>query len=209
MKSLTKVFLLLNILILLIGCAAPKDCIKCELPATIIISPIIKFADDTPVLYNADIKVLKYHFSGLIAFRRMSDSSAIRIVFLTEVGLRMMEFSYENGIAINTYCLDAIKRNSTVRFMDSFIEMLLQQSKIRKTCNNNSLNKSSYFCKLKKGYAEVEYTDNIKDKSIVKEGRKNRIEARYSDNANLPDEINVTMKYQTVIHLKKLNNAFK
>jgi hypothetical protein len=51
--------------------------------------------------------------------------------------------------------------------------------------------------------------DNIKEQSIVKEGRKKKIEAKYSDTANIPDTINVTMKYHLVIHLKKLNNAFK
>jgi hypothetical protein len=154
MKSLTRAYLLLNVLIVLIGCSSPKDCLKCELPATIEINPVIHFADEKPVLYNADIKVLKYHFSGLIAFRKMSDSSAIKVVFLTEVGLRVMEFSYREGITINTYCIEAIKRNSIVKFMNSFIEMHLQQPIIRKTCKNYSLNKSSYFCKLKRGCAE-------------------------------------------------------
>jgi hypothetical protein len=209
MKISLKICLLLNILVLLTGCSTPQNCIRSEFPSAIAFDPIIKLSNDAPVLFNADIKVLKYHFSGLIAFRRMADSSTIRIVFLTAVGLKMMEFSYSNGKVSNSYCLEALKKKSAIKLVDKFLEMLLEQRVVKKTCYNSTLNKSGYFCKLNKGCAELEFTENMKSRILLKECNKKTADAIYSLSSNLPDEINVKMKYKTVIQLKKVDNAFK
>ena len=209
MKLSMKIYLLLSTFGLLTCCMVPKNCTQCDLPATIELNPIIAFTDVTPVLYSSHFEVLKYNFSGLVAFRQMPDSSQIRIVFLSEVGIRIMEFSYDNGKVTNTFCLDAIKRKSTINFISHFIEILLQQPSCRKICFEGSENKSNYFCKSKKGCAEFEYLDKRKVKTIFQEGRKKKADAIYSVSSYLPDEIEVKMRYKTVVHLKKVENAFK
>jgi hypothetical protein len=209
MKISTKVCLLLSVFFLSAACYAPKGCISCDRPVNLNFDPVLKLAVDTPELYNTDIAVMKHRLSGLIAFRRMSDSDTTRIVFLTETGMRMMEFSHSNGHATNTYSMDALKKNTTIKFMDSFIEMLLYEPQIRKTCCTISLNKSNYFCKLKKGSAEFEYIDNMKTRTYLQKNRKNTAEARYGLSPHLPDEINIRMKYHTKIQLKKVYHAFK
>jgi hypothetical protein len=209
MKISTILYLLLNVLILLTSCSVPKNCIQCDLSASIEPNPVIALKNETPVLYSTDIQVTKYHFSGLVAFRQMPDSAGIRIVFLTEVGIRMMEFSYINNVIKNTYCFDAINRKSIVSLMSAFVDFLLEQPDCKNICYNSSENKSNYFCKSKKGSAVFVYIDNSKDQVIFSEGSKKSAVAKYISSSYLPDEIQVKMKHRTVIQMKKVNNAFK
>jgi hypothetical protein len=171
--------------------------------------PLIELKINTPVLYSADFEVLKYHFSGLIAFRSMIDSNEIRIVFLSEVGIKVIEFKYTNGILMNTYCIESLKRKAFLKFVGNFVEMLLNKPDYRRVCSTNSNNKSTYFCRSMKSYSVFEYSGNNIERAIIKEGKKKKAEGTYRNSLDLPEEIVVQMKYNTLIQMKKVNNAFK
>lgn len=202
-------YLILSIFLILTGCGVPRNCIQCDQSSVLDTGAIITLTNQEPILYSSEIKLLKYHFSGLMAFRQMPDSSGVRIVFLSQVGLRVMEFNYKNGNINNTYCPDIIKKQSYIKFIGSIMKALLDQPDCRKTCIKNSENKSDYFCRLKNGYHELEYFNNADVHLILKKGRKLRGEAQYSRSSCLPDEIKLKMRYHSVIQMKKVDNAFK
>jgi hypothetical protein len=202
-------YLILSIILIVTSCAIPRDCIQCDRSSLPGVGPIIGFADEKPVLYTTQLDILKYHFSGLMAFRQMADSSGIRVVFLSQVGLRVMEFSYKGGVVTNTYCPEIIKKHSYVKFICSLIQTLLTEPGYRKICVKNSENKSDYFCRSKKGYREFEYLDNNKKLMMIRNGRNSKGEATYGYSAFLPDEIYLKLKYNAILRMKKIDNAFK
>jgi hypothetical protein len=172
-------------------------------------NPLIELKTNAPVLYSADFKALQYHFSGLVAFRSMIDSNEIRIVFLSEVGIKVMEFKYTDGILMNTYCIESFKRKAFLKFAGNFIEMLLNKPEYRRVCSTNSNNKSTYFCRSMKSHSVYDFSGNNIERAIIKEGRKKKAEGKYFNSPDVPDEIDVQMKYRTHIQMKKVNNAFK
>jgi len=187
----------------------PKNFIRVSYPLELQLAPIISLDSTTPVLYSAEFEVLKYKFSGLIAFRRMPENKETRIVFLTEVGIRVMEFTFQNEEITNTYCIEAIQRKSIKKFIESFLQMLLSKPDPHSVYLSKTDTKSDYFCRLKKGNATYEFIANKRTHVLLHKGRKKISEGKYLISSTLPDEILVTMKYNTQIQLKKVDNAFK
>jgi hypothetical protein len=201
-------YLILSILIYS-SCGVPKESIRVSNPLEVQLSAIISPDSNAPVLYSAEFEVLKYQFSGLIAFRRMPEKKEIRIVFLTEVGIRVMEFSFNNGEIENTYSMEAIKKKSIVKFTGSFLQLLLTEPGCHSVYLNKTDTKSDYFCRLKKGNAIYEFNGINRTHVLLNKGRKKKTEAYYISSSFVPDEIFVNMKYHTQIQLKKVDNAFK
>jgi hypothetical protein len=206
---LSKLKYLILSLLVFSACNAPKNCIRISNHGDIKLTPVISLDSNSPVLYSAEFEALKYKFSGLIAFRKMPENQETRIVFLTEIGIRVMEFTFRNGEIINTYCIEAIQRKSIVRFIGSFLQMLLDDPGYQSVCLSKTDTKSDYFCKLKKGYATYEFIGDKKTHLSLHKGRKKNSEGNYISSSSLPDEILVNMKYKTQIQLKRVNNAFK
>jgi hypothetical protein len=207
--NLLKIKYLILSALLFTACNAPKDCIRTSIPPEHPLLPLIALDSSAPVMYSAEFEVLKYNFSGLIAFRQMPQDQQTRIVFLSEVGIRIMEFSFQNGKIINTYCFDAIKKKSVVKFLGGFLQMLLSSPNYHSVCLTQTDHKSDYFCKLEKGYATYGFIDNNRSHVLLHMGRKHYAEGKYVLSPMLPDEILTTMKFNTKIQLKKVNNAFR
>ena len=140
-----KIFLFLSCVFFLASCSGPKKCISIQDDNSFTVQPVIHLIDNTPVLYRVNFEVLKYEFSGLIAFRRLNDDDEIRIAMLSDVGLKLMEFSYANHQIQNTYCSPAITKQSIPRFIGSLLKVLVKQPDCKSTCFYREGNKSNYF----------------------------------------------------------------
>jgi hypothetical protein len=191
------------------ACNAPRDCISVNNPSEIELAPVISLDSTAPALYSGEFEVMKYRFSGLIAFRKMPENQETRIVFLTEVGIRVMEFTFAKGEIKNTYCLEAAQRKSIIRFIGSFLQMLLSPPEYQSLCLVKTDDKTDYFCKLKKGYATYKFAGKDISYIFLHKNRKNTVEGKYATSSALPDEISVKLKFNTQIQLKRVNNAFK
>jgi hypothetical protein len=139
----------------------------------------------------------------------MPENKETRIVFLTEVGIKVMEFTFHSGEITNTYCIEAVKRKSIVKFIGTFLQMLLNDPVCRSVYLVKTDEKSDYFCKLKKGCATYKFTGENRTQVFLQKGRKKQSEGKYVISSSLPEEILVIMKYSTRIQLKRVNDAFK
>lgn len=204
-----KIFFFHSLLFVLISCGGPQDCITIQVNTSTDIQPVIHLTDNSPVLYRANFEVLKYHFSGLIAFRKVSEYNEIRIALLSEVGLKLMEFSYSQFQIKNTYCSPAIQKKSIPKFIGGLLEMLIHTPECMSTCLYTRGNKSNYFCRAKSGNIFIETNSDGRLTMELHTSKKKGVKSLYTGSTELPDEITVKMKYRTTIILKKVTNAFK
>jgi hypothetical protein len=209
MKLSTIKYLILSLLIFAAACHVPKDCLRTNTSIIHAIKPIIALDSSAPVLYSADFDVMKYHFSGLIAFRKMIANNETRIVFLTETGIRMMEFKYSDNKIENTFCMDAVKKKLTVKFIGRFIQMLLTEPDCKGLCVTQQNSESNYFCKTKNGYYTFKLNNGVKENALLLNGKNKQAEAKYIDSQTIPDEIKIIMPLHTNIQMKRAINAFK
>lgn len=209
MKLSTIKYLIPSLLIFASACHVPKNCLRIDKGTSQIIRPIIALDSNAPVLYSADFEVMNYYFSGLIAFRKMPVNNETRIVFLTETGIRMMEFRYYNNEIENTFSIDAVKKKSTVKFIGRFIRMLLTEPECKNLCEFNQNDKNNYFCKTKNGYYTCRLNNGGKEHALLFYGKNKQVTANYTILQTVPDEINIIMPMHTNIQMKIALNAFK
>jgi hypothetical protein len=169
--------------------------------------PVIYLVTDAPVLYSSEFEIMNYRFSGLIAFRKMNDGE-IRSVFLSETGLRIMEFGFKNGEIQNTYCVSFLNKKRIIKFVQKFIILLLEKPECEKFCIEDAGNKSISFCKHMKKRIYVEELKHKRINACFSRGNSKAC-GTYADSAELPDKIRIRMGYRTRISLKKVTNAFK
>lgn len=204
-----KTFFFLSLVLSFIACRGPKECVGFQEYDTAVIHPVIHLNNESPVLYQAGFEVLKYKFSGLIAFRNINSDKEIRVVLLSEVGLKLMEFNYADQEITNTYCSPVITKKSIPKFIGSFLEMLIQEPQCKSICFFEEGKKSNYFCKARSEMLLIETGDRGRTSMQMRKSRKKSVHSMYIDSNSLPDEITVQMKYRTTILLKKVANAFK
>ncbi|MBN1599204.1 MAG: hypothetical protein JW894_12995 [Bacteroidales bacterium] len=207
MKYCLKIFSVLSFL-LTAACNTPKSCIPVvEVPGKIC-QPVIALNSDIPVLYQAGFDIYKYSFSGLIAFRNMPDEEETRIVFLSEVGIKIMEFSCKRNEIINTYCIEPLQKKAALKFTRQLLSLLINTPECKSVCQPAASDKNDYFCKLKRGYQIVEIKNGYRSYVLLHEGRNKIASGEYEQNST-PIAITVNMKLKTRIQLKKVENAFK
>jgi hypothetical protein len=209
MKHFLITSFILSVLLILGSCIVPKECLKIQDENLPVIHPVIHLDDNSPVLYQADFEVFNYHFSGLIAFRKIDDSDEIRIAFLSEMGLKLLEFSFSGKQLKNTYCSPVVQKKSILKFMGRFTEILIHEPECKSTCFYTEGDKSNYFCRARHEKVFIETSKNVRTEMHLKQTGKKGTSAVYAASGELPDEITVKMKYSTTINLKRVINAFK
>jgi hypothetical protein len=208
MHPLTRIFFSLSLLWILASCATPAGCLKKESSPTDI-PAILTLPDEKPVLYRAQFGFLKYHFSGLVAFRKMEELQEIRIAFVSEVGLKIMEYRYTAEGIENTYCMPAIYRKSMVKFVGQYLNMILRSPGNGYCCPPEKSPESTNICRADKKDIVLSSLEENGLQRQFSSSRKKQIRAIYKESENIPDTIWVTMKYNTNIEMKLVGNAFK
>ena len=79
------------------------------------------------VLYKANIKLQNKHFSGLF-FIKSIDKDTKRVVFVTEVGIKIFEFEfYKDEFRVN-HCLEMFNKKIILRTLEKDLHLLLQNN---------------------------------------------------------------------------------
>ncbi len=79
----------------------------------------------TNTLYSAIIDVTKHHFSGILLFKLMPDSST-RIVFTNEMGVKFFDFAFtKDGQFIKYYVLHKMDKKVVVNALRKDLELAL------------------------------------------------------------------------------------
>jgi hypothetical protein len=92
------------------------------------IAPVSWFKTDSDhLLMNTTIDVMKNHFSGLMVIKSLKDSG-YRVVFLTEVGLKIFDLEFVPGEKVKVYYfMDALNKKILIRTLSSDLGLLLAQ----------------------------------------------------------------------------------
>ncbi len=208
MGKLTRLCLFLSLLLISTSCGVRKDCVSIASADPGISRPLLDLNSDRPVLYKAGFTVLKYRFSGLIAFRRMETNNEVRIAFVSEAGPRIMEFRFDGTRIENTYCMAGVSKRSVIRFLSSFLDLLVRQEELQISCTQTGQPACSIYRNREDEIEVCTVNDTSQTRHLFR-GRKNDAVAFYSRPSNIPDSIQVNMKYNTKITLKRISNAFK
>lgn len=209
MSQFRKTYLLLSLLILLTACVNPYKCGIGSQTDKFYYPPIVHLADNAPVLYSSEFDIMKYRFTGLIAFRQMPEEEEIRIAFLSETGLRIMEFNYKEHEMNNTYCIPPVDKKRVKKFIGNFLLMLIENPECQTSCIEKTDEKSTYFCKIKNIKLQTETIDNQKTHACINI-KNNRACGTYTDSEFLPEKITVTMSQRRIrINLTRVDNAFE
>lgn len=76
-------------------------------------------------LYSAYVDVTKHHFSGIVFFKRMPDSS-MRIVFTNEMGVKFFDFAFaKDGAFTKYYMMDKLDKKVIVTALKNDMELVL------------------------------------------------------------------------------------
>jgi len=90
------------------------------------VSPVSWFSADTGhFLMAARIDVMKNYFTGLMVIKPLEGNS-YRVVFITEVGLKIMDLEFNPGSAVKVlYMMDAMNRKSFLKILDRDFRLVL------------------------------------------------------------------------------------
>jgi hypothetical protein len=209
MNLLPKIFFFLSVFIFLTGCKTPYKFGVSTEPDEFIYSPIIHLVNNNPVLYSSEFDIMKYHFSGLIAFRQMPEENEIRIAFLTETGLKLLEYNYKHGEVDNTFCIPIADKKRIKKLIGNFLLLLLETPDCTNLCIENIDGKSTYYCRNNSTKHKAEIIENLKTNACFSK-RSNSACGTYTESEELPDKIEVKMSHGKIrIFLKRIDNAFK
>lgn len=79
-------------------------------------------------LYRAVIDMNDKHFSALMLIKKIPDRNSYRMVFLSEIGLKMLDMEFfntkDNNFHVH-YCLDAFDRRSIINSIKKDMESIL------------------------------------------------------------------------------------
>jgi hypothetical protein len=80
------------------------------------------------LLMNTTIDMMKNHFSGIMVIKSIADSG-YRVVFLTEVGLKIFDMEFVSGKPAKVYYfMDVLNRKILVKTLSADIKLILMQT---------------------------------------------------------------------------------
>ena len=110
---------------------------------TEVIQPVIP-SNKQSVKYKAEIDVLTKHFTGIVVLKQTDEKTA-HIVFVTELGMRMFDFSVVSDSVKADFVFEALNKPKFVTMLtQSFREMLLINA-IGKTAELKENKKGNYY----------------------------------------------------------------
>jgi len=87
--------------------------------------PVSWFRQDTGVVvFNTTIDMMKHHFSGLMVIKPLPDD-AYRVIFITEVGLKIFDMEFTRREVIIHYFMEAMNKKALVNTLTHDIGLVL------------------------------------------------------------------------------------
>ncbi|RUA30977.1 MAG: hypothetical protein DSY76_01880 [Bacteroidetes bacterium] len=81
-------------------------------------------------LYKTNIHLLNKDYSGIMFFKRMVDEQSVRMVFMSEFGLKYFDFELlDNGQFAVKYILDELNKESIVNVLEQDMKLLFPNKK--------------------------------------------------------------------------------
>ncbi|MEI6489265.1 MAG: hypothetical protein WCP52_09895 [Bacteroidota bacterium] len=129
-------FLSSFLFVLLAGCSLGHySRLKEVSPPAEVLKPI--FGDNfTSFLFKTNISIYNKEISGLLLTKQMS-SGDYRIIFTTELGMKMFDFEFKDTSFTLQYCVPQFNRPTLLKTLKNDIEMLLMN-------NISSMHRSYY-----------------------------------------------------------------
>jgi hypothetical protein len=121
-KFLLKLFLLNSCLILCCSCLEVSAAEPGTKDTTISFCRVLPTGCQT-ALYKAQIRVFHKYFGGLLHIRRISDQ-ALRVNFVTEVGLKLIDIEIYPDHDSVYYCMELLDRKSLLNTIVNDIRMM-------------------------------------------------------------------------------------
>ena len=86
-------------------------------------SPVLK--ETTATKFKASIDVLKNHLTGIIIVKK-TDSVSTHIIFVTEIGMKMFDFEWKDGLMKAVYVFEPLNKPTLINaLLNNFKSMLL------------------------------------------------------------------------------------
>ena len=132
--------------------------------------------DFKKVLLKANIDVFDKHFSGLIFIKYITKDSTMRIVFLSEVGLKIFDlgfYLYQNNFSKENftihYCLGQLNKKALIKTIKNDFDLILMNNLIVSKLKRLEDKKKDFFLwKYKNKNQKNLYFQNIETGNISK-----------------------------------------
>ncbi|MEI7596282.1 MAG: hypothetical protein WCK02_11080 [Bacteroidota bacterium] len=159
MKLFRITYLLLSSLVFFYACSPIHGFHKADKNKqnnTLSINSAIDSSVKTSV-YKAQINIYKKYFSGLFLVKYIPKDSSYHIVFLSEVGLNLLDLEYKNNNMNVISCQDFLNKKAILNTIkNDFLLLFLEQNQNRKIIlyenNNNDEQVLKYSYKWRKFY---------------------------------------------------------
>lgn len=202
MARLLIIFSLLSSALLLLNNCAYSKLSKAKSKNTLLLSadqirPFIP-AKGTASKYKTEIDVLNKHFTGIIVLKQ-TDSLTQHCVFVTELGMRMFDFSISGDSIKADYIFDALNNPAFVKILTANFRDILLVSVLNKKADEKQLNNRLFYWIKDENNSKALWpgTSPFIEKLIVFSGNKKHSVTTYRDNYS-----NVKFKQRGLIKLK-------
>lgn len=98
-------------------------------------------SDDTTLIYKTGVDAYGRYLSGLLIIRSY-DSDNYRLVFTTEMGMKLFDFEFKDNKFHVHYCFDKLNKRPVIRLLEKDFSMMLLRNTY--TFNAKILDKKSY-----------------------------------------------------------------
>jgi hypothetical protein len=123
MKLFPQVLLLLISLFILNSCSVTKNYSRVKKPDKQVIA--VLSSGYTTALYKTSIDIGSNHFSGLFYFKKL-DEEKYRIVFMSELGLNLLEFEYDKGSFTTINVQEFLNKKALLNTLQNDLKLLIQ-----------------------------------------------------------------------------------
>jgi len=170
------------------------------------LSPVIQLDSNTPALYHASFKVLKYKFTGLVVFKYLPATQETRVVFLAEAGLSIAEFSFKNNTVECIRVLPMVDRKAAKKYLTRIIHMVLAESSCTKEKITTKDDITTHICKGKKGKHYYIYKQNSLEQITYKSGLCRKAHG-YVSEGSPARKVELLKRKKVQVKLKIVDNA--
>ena len=190
-----RLLLLISLIVFICSCKSTYKTIKSD---TEKYYPASFISESTSLLYKTKIDAFGNYFSGLL-FIKPQSSDSVRIVFMSELGLKFFDFEIIGNENKINYCLEALNKPYIVNtLVNDFRIMLLKvdAKKIKSKQIADSDISSIKYLKPKKTICKFQKPDDRVIELKHKSSFSKSVRITYSDFINkIPEKINIIHRY--------------
>ncbi|OFX48208.1 MAG: hypothetical protein A2046_08270 [Bacteroidetes bacterium GWA2_30_7] len=191
-----KLLLLISLIFTICSCKIPYKTIESNSDTKFY--PIYFISETTSLLYKAKVETFGKYYSGLL-FIKPSSSDTVRIIFMSEIGLKFFDFEINGNDNKINYCFESMNKEYIANTLVNDLRLMLLKivaKKIKYYQTSNSDITIVKYIKPKRTLCAFQKLDDV----IVELKHRNSIaksvKIMYSDYDNkIPKKIKILHKY--------------